>query len=117
MKKIYCKHFPLKGFLAMAIWPFVFIRKDCSRIFSEKDERHETTHILQQKECLLIAFFVVYCIEWIVKLPFCLFNTDRAYMSVSFEQEAYEHELEVGYNNVRRHFAWIRYLFTLKSKE
>lgn len=116
MKKLYCNHFPSKGFKAVTVWPFLFIRSDNRDRFNEMDECHETTHALQQLECLWILFFAIYGLEWIFKLLFCRFDRDRAYMSISFEQEAYEHELEFGYNNVRRHFAWVRYLFTLTSK-
>lgn len=113
MKKIYCKHFPQKGFKAITVWPFVFVREDCKRVFVDKDERHETTHALQQIECLFLLFLLVYGLEWIIKLPFCKFDREKAYYSVSFEQEAYEHQAEIGYNNVRKHYAWLRYVFTL----
>lgn len=114
-KKICNSHFPLKGFTAMTIYPFVFVRKDRVQNFTANAERHETTHALQQVECLFLLFFLIYVLEWIIKLPFCKFNRDRAYMSISFEQEAYEHQQEVYYNEVRRHYAWARYLFTLKK--
>jgi hypothetical protein len=44
----------------------------------------------------------------------CGFDSDRSYRSISFEQEAYEHQEETYYNNVRRHFAWLKYVFTIK---
>jgi hypothetical protein len=62
---------------------------------------------------LLVGFLIIYCLEWVIKLPFCRFNADRAYRSISFEQEAYEHQEEIYYNDVRRHFAWTKYLFTI----
>lgn len=117
MKKIYTKHFPKKGFTALTIWPFIFVRSDSKESFTKKMERHETTHALQQIECLFVLFLIIYCLEWIIKLPFCKFNKDRAYMSISFEQEAYEHQDEFGYNNVRKHFAFLKFLFTIKPVE
>lgn len=113
LKKIYTAHFPKKGFTALTIWPFVFVRKDRKDYFTAKDERHETTHAIQQVECLWLLFLVIYGAEYVIKLPFCKFDTIRSYMSISFEQEAYEHEAETYYNEVRRHYAWLRYLFTL----
>lgn len=113
MKKIYTKHFPMKGFKALTLWPFIFVREDRKDYFTAKDERHETTHAIQQVECLWLLFLVIYGAEYVIKLPFCKFDTIRAYMSISFEQEAYEHEAETYYNEVRRHYAWLRYLFTL----
>ncbi len=117
LKKIYTEHFPKKGFTALTIYPLVFVRKDRRDYFTAKAERHETTHALQQIEMLWILFLILYALEWVIKLPFCKFDTERAYMSISFEQEAYEHQDEFGYNNVRKHFAWIRYLFTIKPVE
>lgn len=114
LKKIYTAHFPKKGFTALTILPFVFVRKDQKTKFGRKAERHETTHALQQAECLILLFFILYGLEWILKLPFCKFDTNRAYMSISFEQEAYEHQDEIGYNNVRRHYAFRKYIFTIK---
>lgn len=116
LRTIYTEHFPKKGFTAMVIWPFVFVRSDRKRFFTKKAERHETTHALQQIESLFLLFLLLYAVEWLVKLPICRFDGNRAYMSISFEQEAYEHQDEVGYNNVRRHYAWLRYLFTIKTE-
>lgn len=116
MEIIYDKNIPLKGFKAMTIWPFIFVRSDMKGYFTKKDERHETTHALQQIESLFLLFLLLYAVEWLVKLPICRFDGNRAYMSISFEQEAYEHQDEVGYNNVRRHYAWLRYLFTIKTE-
>ena len=137
LKKIYSEHFPLKGFTALTMWPYIFVRKDRMERFTETVKRHETTHAMQQIECLVLGalmavalwligcglwsvitlglFFELYILEWLLKLPFCKFNGNRAYMSISTEQEAYEHQMEVYYNEVRYHFAWLRYVFTLKA--
>ncbi len=117
MKKIYTEYFPKKGFTALTIFPFVFVRKDRRDYFTAKAERHETTHALQQIEMLWILFLILYALEWVIKLPFCKFDAGRAYMSISFEQEAYEHQEEVYYNEVRRHYAWAKYVFTLTPKK
>ena len=61
LHKIYTKHFPVKGFMALTIWPFVFIRKDCTDRYSVITERHENIHAEQQKELLVVPFFhIVY---------------------------------------------------------
>lgn len=113
LKVIISRRFPLKGFKALTAWPFVFVRKDMKDSFGESDMRHETTHAIQQAELFLLPFFILYALEWLLKLLFCKFNGKRAYMSISFEQEAYEHQSEVYYNEVRRHYAWFRHVFTL----
>ena len=135
--KIYTAHFPKEGFTALTIVPFIFVRKDRKDKFVDFAEWHETTHALQQIEVGIIGiiltivfllagfgwwsliclplFFELYCLEWMIKLPFCKFDTKRAYMSISTEQEAYGHQDDSIYNSTRRHFAWIKYIFTIKN--
>lgn len=137
MKKIYNKIIPFKGFTALTVWPFIFVRN--GKTLTNRGERHETTHALQQIELAIVGlilatislifgygwwsllflplFFWLYALEFLVKLPFCKFDTLRAYMSISTEQEAYEHQDEFGYNNVRKHFAFSKFLFTIKPVE
>lgn len=139
LKEIYTKHFPKKGYTALTVWPFVFVRTDMKKFFTKKAKRHEKTHALQQIEMLVVGllltwlmyemgfgwysvsglfvFFEVYILEWIMKIPFCKNDTDVAYMSISFEQEAYGFQDIEDYNEKRRHFAWLKYLFTTKPKE
>ena len=112
IKKIYNNLIPVKGFTALTLWPFIFVR--CGKILTKKVERHETTHALQQLECLFVFFLLIYCLEWFVKIPFCGFSRKKAYLSISFEQEAYEHQDEVYYNEVRKDFAWLKYVFAIK---
>ena len=115
LKKIYNRHIPAKGFTAMTVYPFVFVRRDLAWRFNSIVKRHETTHALQQVETLWVLFLVVYGLEWLLKLPFCKFDTSRAYRSISFEQEAFIHQYEDSYNQQRRHYAWLKNLFTLKK--
>jgi hypothetical protein len=117
LKKIYTAHFPKKGFTALTICPFVFVRSDEKDNFSDRIERHETTHALQQVECLWIFFLIIYCFEFLFKLPFCMFDTDRAYRSISFEQEAYAWQDDKYYNRVRPMYEWRYYIFTLTPKK
>ena len=117
LKKIYTAHFPKKGFKALTIFPFVFVRKDMRDKYVDATERHEKTHALQQIEMLWLLFFVWYGLEYIIKIVICKFDSDRAYFSISFEQEAYAGQNKFSYNDTRKHYAWIKYLFTLKQKK
>lgn len=117
IKVVYSENIPLKQFVALTLWPWIIVRQDQREKFTATALRHESTHAHQQIECLFAMFLIIYCLEWLVKICLCGFDADRAYRSISFEQEAYEHQDEFGYNNVRRHFAWCRYIFTLKTKE
>ena len=116
LKKIITKHFPFKGYTALTIFPFVFIRRSSMERFNSVAERHEITHALQQIETLWIFFLIIYGLEYIIKLPFCRFDHSRTYRSISFEQEAYMWESNFYYNKIRPHYAWKDFVFKLYKK-
>ena len=121
---------PFPGYKAITIWPFIFVRK--SAWYSNDTDRHEHIHGRQQLEMLLIGmvlaavlaavgcgwwsllalpvFYLWYGLEYLIRL--CITRShDRAYSSISFEQEANDHECDEDYLKHRRWFAWLRYLF------
>ena len=51
-------------------------------------------------------FYIIYLIEWTIRL----FMKGNAYMSISFEREAYRHESDFDYLEQRKHYAWVKYL-------
>ena len=112
--KVYNNIIPWRGFIALTLYPWVFIREELRSKYTPTVNRHETTHGLQQLETLWLLFFIIYGLEYIIKLPLCCFDFDRAYKSISFEQEAYANQGKVNYNNERKHYAWIKYIFKLK---
>lgn len=104
---IYNNLIPFPGYKAMAIWPFVFVRsKYEDGGIADKDVRHESIHLKQQGEMLVLPFFACYFVEWIVRL----FMKGRAYRNISFEREAYANEADETYLQHRKHYAWIHYL-------
>ena len=110
MKLVYNNIIPFKGYLAMCIFPFIFVRKD-ARALKTTDINHETIHGKQQIEMLWVLFFVWYGIEWFVRLVAYGFDCHLAYKNISFEQEAYLHEDDLIYLNNRKLFASWKYLF------
>ena len=99
----------------MTLFPWVFIRKSARERYTDKVDRHETTHALQQAELLFVLFYLIYGMEYLLKL-LITFSHKKAYKSVSLEQEAYGHENEENYNSTRRHYAWVKYVFRLYNK-
>ena len=97
---------PFKGFKAITIWPFIF----CRQILKDVDVNHELIHAKQQQEMLIVLFYIWYVTEWLIRL-IIYWNTEEAYRNFSFEQEAYDNETERCYLDVRKHFAWVRYIF------
>ena len=107
MKVVRNSILPLKGFKALTLWPFIFVRKGAR--MDAATLRHEEIHGEQQKEMLVVGFYLWYAVEWIVRVLVCL-ECHMAYRMVSFEQEAYWNEGDERYFEKRRHYAWIRYL-------
>ncbi|MBD5220311.1 MAG: hypothetical protein HDS72_08815 [Bacteroidales bacterium] len=70
---------------------------------------HERIHTAQQRELLFVPFYILYVLEWLVRLVQER-NLHRAYMRISFEREAYTHGNDLSYLAGRRHYAWRRWL-------
>lgn len=83
---------PFKGYKAMCVWPFIFVRNDCS--FNSTDLNHERIHSREQLELLILPFYIIYIIEWIFK----------GYRNISFEKEAYSNEKNLDYLKTRKLF-------------
>lgn len=104
MKQIVNNLIPFKGYKAVCLWPFIFVRKGAT--YTKTDDNHERIHAEQQKELLVVFFLLCYVFEWLFRV---LFTKDRfshqAYRNISFEKEAYAHQAEQGYLEKRKHFA------------
>ena len=89
---------------AITLFPFIIIK-------DEGDDRllnHELIHISQQKETLVLGFYMLYLWDFIVGvLKFK--NTRDAYYSIRFEREAYGNDHDENYLQLREKFAWRRY--------
>ena len=103
MKIIKCKHFPPKGYDAMMVVWWLFV-KEGYQITSHLIN-HEEIHSIQQKEMLVLPFFIWYGIEWLA-LYFKYKDWTQAYYHIRFEQEAYRHEGDLQYLKKRKHFRY-----------
>ena len=70
---------------------------------------HERIHTRQQKELLFIPFYLLYILEWLIRL-LQYRNHRQAYLNISFEREAYSHGNDLEYLNNRKKYAWLKYL-------
>ena len=109
MKVIYNIILPFRGYTAMTVWPWIFVRK--GRRITTTLMTHERLHGEQQKEMLLVGFFLWYVIEYLIRLLLA-FSHRKAYRGVSFEKEAYENQCDLAYLYSRKRYAWLRYVFT-----
>lgn len=104
MKIIKNNIIPFKGFLAINLFGVLFVRKENEHKLTEEIINHECIHTEQMKELLYIFFYLIYLVEWIIRLLFTM-NFHKTYRSISFEKEAYAHMKELDYLNKRKHFA------------
>lgn len=108
---IVAKYLIPKGYRGMAVFPFVVMKYDfdkANRIFVN----HEKIHLKQQKEMLILPFFIWYFLEFLFRL-IQYKNKDLAYRNISFEREAYAKETDLNYLKNRSFFAFLKYI-TLK---
>ena len=96
----------LGNFKGITIFPFIIL-KDKKTKDNKVVINHEKIHIEQQKELLVIPFFIWYFVEWFIRL----FMDGNAYRNISFEREAYANEDNVDYLKERRPFAFFKYMF------
>lgn len=101
MKIIYNNIIPFKGFKAINLFGILFVRKGC--IMKDIDINHEAIHTAQMKELLYIPFYIIYFIEWIIKL-IQIGNFYFAYRCISFEVEAYSNQNDLQYLKKRKHY-------------
>jgi len=68
---------------------------------------HESIHWYQQCELWFLGFYLWYLFEWFIRL---FTNWGMAYMSISFEREAYDNDNDLEYLLRRDRFSWLKYV-------
>lgn len=93
---------------AITLYPFIFVRND-----SDKHDKflinYESIHIKQQKELLVLLFYVWYVLDWLRKI-FIYKSVNLAYLNIVFEREAYENEDNLEYLKMRKRFNFRNYI-------
>lgn len=107
MKIIRNNIIPFRGFTAINICGVLFVRK--SSAVTPRLLNHEAIHTVQMREWLYVMFYVLYILEWLVRLVQYR-NCKEAYRNISFEREAYACQLDMEYLETRRHYATFKYL-------
>jgi hypothetical protein len=76
---------------------------------------HEYIHVKQQKELLFVGAYIIYILEFIVKL-FWYRNIKLAYANISFEREAKAFRHVIGYAAHRKPYSF-RHLIYVRKHE
>ena len=95
----------LKGYAGIMILGFLFVKNSDDKELIN----HEKIHIRQMFEILIIGFYIWYCIEFVFRLVQYR-NLKDAYKNISFEREAYRHEMNFNYLRDRKFFRFLKYL-------
>ena len=97
---------PFLWYEGMALYPFIVLKSPALKndlTFMQ----HEQIHLIQQKEMLLLPFYICYLLFYLYNL--CRYrNHNRAYRQIPFEREAYCYESEPDYLARRKLWAWIQ---------
>ncbi len=92
----------------MALFPFILVKRPNMK----QDQvliRHETIHLRQAAELLVIPFYFLYLVNYIIN-RFKYDSHHQAYMQIVFEREAYAQEKNAIYLQTRKLYAWLKYL-------
>ena len=126
-----------KNIVGITLFPFGIYLK-LSYLTRQKTINHESIHWQQQLEMLVVGaimsaltaiilmsfgvfslwlltllvfpllfFYLWYVIEWFFRI---FINGNKAYVSLSFEREAYDNDDNLDYLKTRKRFAWLKYM-------
>lgn len=96
------------GFIGITLYPFGIYFSEQKYLLNEEVVNHEKIHWEQQKELIGIIFYILYGLEWFIKL---FIYGKKAYENLSFEREANLYEDDMEYLINRKRYTWINYIF------
>lgn len=97
-----------KGYIGLTVFPFIFLKYEHLKTDSVLIN-HERIHLRQQVELLILPFFLIYTVEFLLRLLIER-NWRRAYRNISFEKEAYANESDLHYLESRSIWSFLSYL-------
>ena len=106
MKIIRTKYIPFGRFSAINLLGVLFVHPGV--YLSNELINHERIHTMQMLETAIIPFYLIYLVEWLIRLPM----RGNAYRNISFEREAYAHQRDLDYLKHRPHYAWLGKKYT-----
>jgi hypothetical protein len=102
------KYMVPKGYLGLTLYPFIILKyrelKGNAVLVN-----HERIHLKQQKELLVIGFYIWYVLEFLIRLWQCN-SWEIAYRNITFEREAYYNETDSNYIRHRGFWSFLKYL-------
>lgn len=102
MKVIRNSWIPWGRYGAINLFGVLFAKRDMP--LTAEVMNHEQIHTAQMRELLYLPFYLVYVLEWLLRMVQTRGDTFEAYKRISFEEEAYRHDSDLGYLRRRRPF-------------
>ncbi|MCA0154344.1 hypothetical protein [Winogradskyella vincentii] len=101
------KYIVPRGYLGITLFPFMLLK---NKALSKNSVliNHEKIHLKQQLELLVIPFFILYGLEFVIRLIKHR-NWHLAYKNISFEREAYINESNFDYIRNRKNWSFMNY--------
>jgi len=90
----------------ITLYPFIILRPEYN---NKTTINHEKIHIEQQKELLVVFFYILYVYYWL-KGKVAGLSSEAAYMSIPFEKEAYDNHHNMKYLDKRKKNDWKNYI-------
>jgi hypothetical protein len=94
--------------MAITFYPFLFVRPDTRT--NDELIRHETIHIRQQLELLLIGSWLLYIVEYCYARYVKKFDARQSYYYTALEQEAHRNAMSASYLKERKPYAVLKYI-------
>lgn len=104
MKVIKNKLIPFGKFNAINLFGVMFVKGNVD----DRIINHEKIHSAQMIELFVVPFYIVYILEWLVRLVMTR-SAIRAYHEISFEREAYANDFDLKYLENRKRYSFMKY--------
>ncbi|MES2225054.1 MAG: hypothetical protein V4478_03650 [Patescibacteria group bacterium] len=98
--------------MGITVYPFIFVRTDTRG--HEGLVRHETVHIRQQLELLLVGAILLFIVEYIYARFIKRLDARQTYYYSAMEQEAHRNTKNTNYLNERKPYAVLKYIWDKK---
>ena len=102
------KHFFYKNYVGLSLWPFIILKEDSLKTDAVLIN-HERIHLKQQRELLILPFYLLYVSEWLLRSDLSM-DRYRACRTVRFERAAHANEAGLQYLYMRKIFGFLIYL-------
>ncbi len=101
---------------AVALFPFVIVRDE--KILNTPEYiNHESIHIRQYIETLIVGLIVIGLLQYLYALLVLRKSRLQAYYFMSHEQEAHQNDQNLNYLQTRRWFSFYKYLLPRNKKK